>query len=272
MKAHLDIIRNLSSREHDGVVIKLVRRVLVTGANATGDYRALSNALTATGIPAVGTLLTGYPNLVLRDREMQPAAEDDNQAVYVDLYYEHSLNDGQSASAPPFGVILVESQCSLAQKTSNVDIDGEPIILQYTYPVDDPDYPGQTKIQGGEVNYLEPQPTRKISVLKQTLTPWLVEDTIAGAINDATFMGKRAATWMCSGVTSRPHSLQAPGAHYFTFELQYNADTWDPTAVFKDDRTKVPPPDLEQDVGYKTVRKLRRVNFESIIGSRVMGG
>ena len=48
-------------------------------------------------------------------------------------------------------------------------------------------------------------------------------------------------------------------------------DTWDPTAVFIDARTNKPPPDLVEGVGFKTIQKHEKVDFDEILGSPVTG-
>ena len=58
--------------------------------------------------------------------------------------------------------------------------------------------------------------------------------------------------------------------YFFTFEFQRNPDTWDPTAVFIDDRTQRPPANLKdnsEETGFKTIQYLPGVDFNEVIGT-----
>lgn len=267
----------LELEESFGVVTRCVRRFRVLGLTQT-DYTVLLNGLAAANVPVQGDKLPGANNLVVTKRTVK-LVEEDPHVVDVECTYEHAFNEGQSIDSPPFGTFMGEAQVTLNQQTSNLDKDGNTIFVEHTYPSGpvaeggDPNYPGQTKVQGGEFQYFQPQLSLKYQGIKFTSTPWLINRAIAAAINDSTWGGGDPGTWMCTGCAWKPCDFaSSPSRYYMTFEFQFNPDGWDPTVVFIDDRTGKPPKNLVKDVGYKVVPKHNRVNFDTILGVTVTGG
>lgn len=268
--ARIDRSDTLEAQEKFGAIVRLIRRVRVTGLEDT-NYNVLFSALEAAGIPAAGTKLTEAPNLVLTERNPKLV---DEGTVDVDLVYEHGLNEGQNIDSPPFASLLVgEVQATINQTTSNTDGDGNQVTLTHTYPEDDPDFAGLTKTQVGEFQYFEPQITLKYQGLKRTDFPWLVSQAIVGAVNRTPWAGGEAYTWMCTSCSWKPFDRKTPGRYQFSFEFQNNPDKWNPTVIFVDPRDNKPVVGASvEDGSIKEVRKHREVDFEQIIGARVQGG
>ncbi len=270
---YLDRIDVAEVDEIFGVVVRMVRRARVIGVTNT-DYQLLLVALQTEGVPAVNSKLAGAPNLILTQRKAKLV---DDRVVDIDLVYELGFNEGQSIDNPPFGLLLGECQATINQSTSNKDKDGNTVYTQHTFPDDDPDFginsDRHTQKQGGEFPFFQPQFTLKYHGLKSVLYPALVAQTIMGTINLAAWAGGEAGTWMCTGCTWKPHNIGSiPNKFLFTFEFQFNADGWNPTIIFNDERTGKPPSDLIEAVGYKTVQKHTSLDFETVIGARVQGG
>ena len=267
--AYIDRIDTLEAEEADGVIVRLVKRARVVGLTDT-THVALFSALAAAGIPVSGATLAGAPELVLT-RRITKLVEGDRTAVDVDLVYDHALNKGQSIDTPHYGLVVGEVSASINQVGSNLDENGNPIVLSHTYPSSDVDYAGQTKVQGGEITFAQPQVTVVYKGIKNTLYPWLVSRALVGNVNSTSWGGRPTGEWLCTACNYRPYD-GTNGRYEFSIEFQHNPDGWDPTAVFLDDRTGKPPSGLVQGTGYKTVSRYQLVDFEAIIGARLQGG
>lgn len=266
VKAHIDHETVLEAAERHGVVTRVVRLVRVVGLT-DDDHQTLFSALTAAGVPSSGASLEGASNLTLVERNPKVV---NKGTVDVTLVYEHARNN-QALHTPHFGTLVYEIRASVSQVKSNTDNGGSPISLSHTYPLTDPDYPGETKTQGGEIEFFQPQTLMTVRGILTTNYPWLLERHIIGAVNESDWSGRGPREWLCVGFSWKPLD-GVSGKHEVSIEFQHNPDTWDPTAIFIDDRTGKPPPNLIANVGYRTIEKLRAVNFESVIGSRVQGG
>lgn len=267
MAAHIDHEETLRAVERDGVVVRVERKARVSGLEDT-DYTILFSALEEAGIPAAGAALPGAPNLVLRDRNPTVVAKG---FVDVDLVYEHAAGPGQNFDSPHFGLLVAEVRASVNQVKTNKDSSGNTITVQHTYPPEDFDYPGLTKVQGGEIEYFQPQAVMTLRGIKSTAFPWFLARALMGAVNETDWAGYGPEEWMCTGVSWTPYD-GSNSRYLFTLEFQHNPDTWSPTVVFIDERTGKPPTGLVAGTGYKTISKHRLVNFETVIGTRVQGG
>ena len=271
----IDRLTILEAQERDGGLRRLVRVAEVSGIE-TDTWEALTDALDAAGIPQYGDVLTpdfqgsNAWELVLVGRN---ASIVDKGRVRVELVYENFLDLDVDLDNPRGGAAYGEVRCNIQQKTSNLDINGDQVTVEHTYPVDDPNHPNETIVQGGEFQYYEPQRTILIRGFKRTRTPWLIANGVTGKVNDRVFAGEAARTWLCTACTWRLKWIgYGANQYYMTFEFQFDADTWDPTVTFIDDVTNRPPPNLVADVGYKSITKLPSCNFEAVIGSRLQGG
>lgn len=269
--SHPDRVDVLECVEKYGTIVRLVRRVRITGLSDT-DYKALYSALTTTGVPAIGSKLTGtgFESLVCTERSVR-IVEEEPSVADINCTYELGYNEGQDMRAPPFSIVLSSQSVSLNQVTSNTDKDGNTVTVSHTFPAADADFPSVTKQQAAEFQYFQAQPTLRVQGIRRGVGPWLVAQQITGALNDTTWGGTPAGTWMCTTCSWEPYNLSTQQSYKFTFEFQYNPDGWDPTVVYIDERTGKPPKDLLEGTGYKTVQKHRRVNFNSLIGAVVQG-
>lgn len=258
----------LTSQELDGAIIRLVTRSRVIELSDT-SLEVLNSALAAAGIPAAGSSLTGYPNLILKERNTTLV---DQSTVDVDLVYEPFYED-QDLDIPITSVLSTSARANVQQITTNLDKDGNTITVEHTYPFDDPNFPGETIEQGGEIQVFVPQRTISVRGVKDTTRPWLITNSIIGKINNAPWMGEGLHEWMC--VTANWELLSAvPVANKYRMEFvfQHNAETWNPQVVFIDSETGKPPKDLVEGTGFKTIRSHEEVNFESILGLRLQAG
>lgn len=282
MALTIDKINMLEASEQHGAVVRLVRQALVSGLTDT-DYQAIRSALSEADIPEHGDTLTNFPNLVLTERNVRMI---DLNKAEVDLVYEHYFNEAQIADST-YGLLAGHITTNLQQKTSNLDGDGDRIILSHTFPDGtdtyqdeegntleaDADYPGQTVKQGGEIEYFEPQKTISLEFWKEYEEPWEIADNLIGHVNSEDWNGDDARTWLCTTVSWHIHNATADqNAYLFKLEFQHNPDTWDPTVVFIDNRNGESPLGLVQDEGIKTIEKLPEVDFEEVLKLQMQGG
>jgi len=276
-KAHIDEIKTLSMKERWGVVEEVRRLAIVTGLSGV-DWSVMYQALMAAGIPDRNTFLEGASHLHLVDRNVKMV---DRDTAHVELVYGMYNDRGQLLEwVGEFGgggwgqnVVAGKMQASVEQKPTNIYREGgsgpeQLIVVDHTYPPDDPDYGGRTIHQTGEVNVYIPQRSFHIEGIKYTTAPWMIANDLIGAVNAFFWMGQPPCTWMCTEVTWEPRQWPAT---FMSFNFQHNPDTWNPTAVFIDDRTGKPPIGLEPGIGYKYIPYHREVDFNLALGFAVMG-
>jgi hypothetical protein len=267
---HIDRIDTLSAEELNGSIVRLVRRARVSGLVNT-DYQVLFTALSQGGIPAAGSTPTGATNLILKTRNAT-LVDGEPGVVDVDLIYETPTAPGvrQNIDFPYGGLLLGEARASISQVKTNKDEYGDPITLEHTYPDDEPDFPGETRRQGGEIEYFQASTVVTYRGIKTTRYPWMVESALVGKVNANGWGGRGAREWLCTACAWRP--LDGGADRYeFSIEFQHNPDTWDPTAVFIDERTSKPPVNLLAGYGYKTIQRLTGVDFDAVLGTTIQG-
>lgn len=161
---------------------------------------------------------------------------------------------------------------SLSQIESNLDVDGNPITVQYTYPssyLPDPNHrAGKTVTQGGMMSKPLPEPTFTVRWLVVAGNLGVVYHTadylmsyymsFEGKLNDSSFtigyIVGAAHTWLIAAVkgTSRDGGVSYEASMTF----QYRARTWDDQVTFINPDDGKPPPDLVAGTGYKDVQML----------------
>jgi hypothetical protein len=319
---YIDRVDNLSIVERHGALRSLNRKIRINFQpvdNKPYDYSALTLALSfcnELGLTPFSTLAKeGYEALVLVERHPGVIHNDPNW-VDVELKYEHILDGpnqiltpgfGANPNLPPLkGIIYGKGRASISEKATNfywppgverIPQNREQILVAHTFPTwetgiaavpTDPTLP-RTIIQGGEINVPFPQRNFQCQGIINTDTPQQVCDQFIRCINVNNWLGQPPLTWICSEVTFEMISnpvVFLNTTYKFTFEFQYNEDTWDPTVVFNDQRTGRPPADVEaatledpngvenlvinpysnevQPAGYWTVPFLPRVDFTQL--------
>jgi hypothetical protein len=273
MSVYIDRIDDLSLQEEGGVIQSLTRRALVVGLSSKG-WSTLTEALAEAGVPAANSYLdeASYPHLQLIRRDARVVDVDKAEAL---LTYEKASGPTQdlgsleysgtpTLSRPVAGVMST----SIVQKTTNKDANGNLITVSHTWPDDDPNYPGETHTQTGEINVYLAQKTLTVSGFRTTVEPWVFNKRLVGFVNNGNFYGESSRSWMCTEVG---FDKVSETVYDMSFQFQHNSDGWDPTAVFIDQRTGQPPADLVDGVGIKTVRYQGVVDFEKELGFYIEG-
>lgn len=273
--AKIDKIETLETIERHGVLERVVRLAHISGLSGV-DWQVLREALAQEDIPQYGSRLveTGVgAEMILADRHVKMT---DVDKAEIELVYENGFRVDtmeDNIDDPFFGSLGGEVRCSVQQKRSNLDYDGNQVTVSHTYPETDVNFPGETIEQGGEFDFYDPQRSFAIHGIKQTNTPWLIANYIVGSVNSVEFSGEPPRYWLCVACNWKPLALNGGYHRYMMrFEFQFDADTWDPTVTFTDGVTGKPPADLVPGTGYKVVEKLPGVDFEREIGAWIQGG
>lgn len=273
--AKIDSYSGLKAVERNGTVIRVIRDAIVSGIEAD-DWQALAIAMDAADVPRYGERLSndrrsGVYNLVVIDRDVEMM---DEGHAKVTLTYENAVqseNIEDRFDAPFLGLMTGEVRCSVQQKNSNLDFNGEQVTLSHTYNNDE-NWGNQTRVQGGEFTYYAAQRQFAIHGIKATNYPWALANALTGSVNVFPWSGEAARTWMCMAANWKPESNRDGVARYqMRFEFQFDMDTWDPTIVYIDDATGKPPPGLVFGQGIKTIQKHRAVDFEYMLGTWIHG-
>lgn len=273
----MDKMNTLRTVERDGVLFSVVRNVMVEVNTGLGAA-AMGAALDEIGTPRYGdrldnTFLSPGFSLILRERVVDII---DEGIANVTLTYENAYqidNMPDRYDSPFMGAMQGEVRCNVQQKASNLDADGQQVVLFHTYGPDDPNFPNETRFQGGEFTYYAAQRSFAISGIKETLAPWAIANSITGRVNLFPFSGEIARSWLCVACNWKPQGAYYGATRYYmTFEFQFDQDTWDPTVVFIDEVTGKPPPGLIMGEGIKVIPKHQAVDFEWIIGTWISGG
>jgi hypothetical protein len=269
---YIDHLDDLACEERLGVVRSLTRKARVQylqGDTIPTDYSTLWTALTQAGIPTPFSQLTsrGFEMLALVNRSVA-LVDKDKGWVDVILKYEHVLDGpNQILIAPPGGTIYGKLRCSTVQKPTNfyrpngdLTQDRVQLLTSHAFPLSQPangivgdlDLGGLTIIQGGEINIPFPQANFHVEGVIYTDEPWAFAYPLIGTVNEGLFLGTDIRhTWMLTEIqyeilTSNPvpnigNNINNQALYRFSFEWQYDSDTWDQTIVFNDQRTGKPP-------------------------------
>lgn len=204
--------------------------------------------------------------LVNRDAAV---AEGDPCVVDVTCRYDHVMEgSSQALYNPANGLIFGKGRTSIVEKTTNFfypygirdpkdpDKDKTQIVVAHTYDAyetgiaaspHNPDYP-RTIVQGGEISIPYPQSNYVVQGIFPTARPARIALLIVATVNQVEWLGMPPVTWICSEAqwevndpSDKVLGLGKLPNYKFSFEFQYNVDTWDPAVVFIDSRTGRPP-------------------------------
>lgn len=146
------------------------------------------------------------------------------------------------------------------------------IVVGHTYATEDTNFSDQTRYQTGEITIMQPHRTYTVQGVIDTRNPLQIEKDLLAKLNNGLWLDGEPATWMCTevgfdvaGNTGQP--MAGTTRYLFNFQWQHNPDTWDPTAVFVDNRTGRPPSDLIDGFGRRTIKYHERIDFEAYFGA-----
>jgi hypothetical protein len=239
-----------ASAEREGLYIKSLRRVVyVSGIDSANPVGYIAQVATAEAVPRQPIVVGG--SLLVYKREAITISDQPNGKATVEIFYERPA---WQVVADESGQPAVTGGTSIQQVTTERDSQGEPILLSYTYPDDDPDFPGETKTQGATIQPLEPRSTLTIPVVEETNQPGALSRDWVGYVNSDEWNGAGPRMWMCISAPFTPVDLSSnPHKWLLMYSFERAQITHDPEATFIDPRTGRPPADLVEDVGYKRI-------------------
>lgn len=253
-----DLIRDLKGRESGGVMQNMRRLFMVEGLGST-TIAVLKEALETPGLPVYGDVHPVYSNLVVIDRDVEVVESSPDKAL---VYCEYGPI-GRDVFQTNEGEFRVTGGTGLIQKRIAYDRTGSQITVEHTFPADDVDYPNTTVTQGAEVDVLSPQTTIAMEGIIRTAFPHYISAQFSGYLNCCYWAGGNPFTWMCTDV--RWELFQPPDTNSyntldwfmpqwkFTFEFLFEPETHLVYAIYRDERTNLPPPDLVAGAGYGEV-------------------
>lgn len=233
------LVDNLSVSEVAGQIVEYRRVLYVRNIAATNHPAAMTEVLTAAGMPDVGhTVTINGDDVVLEEREV--TIDRDRSASVVCTYRR------QETTQPTY-----RGGTALEQVTSELDRDGNQITVEDSNGI----------IQGGEINVLSPQSTLVAEVIESTNIPGTLSSQWAGYVNELAWNGGQPGQWLCESADFEPVDMTAiPKKWRFTYVFRRKrASETDlepahqPSVYFVDPETNRPPDGLVADVGYKRV-------------------
>jgi len=242
MATHIDIIDGSRGRESRNGWEEVERVATVTGCTGSGQAK-LANALSASGMPGIGSGHPAFANLALEERAPEAIGTD---TVKVRLIYRRSDPPSDPASG------TIEVGASLNQQQTDRDYAGDLITVTHA-----------DIVQGGIVNVLRPQVTIT-RTRKELSSPGAKAKTYVGKLNSGAWSldpGASARQWLCTGITGRSDDN---GASYeVTYTFQYDENAWWEKVVWIDPATGRPPNPLDA-TGEKTVQLYDEVDFSQL--------
>lgn len=250
-----DLITEARFAEVGGVAQSLTRKFLVEGLGTTNSG-IMAEALGQHDIPAANSQHPIYTNLYCIRRSTE-VDKDSPDKVWVFCDYEPVSRAVFNQEENQF---RVTGGTGLVQKRTAYDAYGDQIVVEHTFPADDPDYPSETVTQGGEVDVLSPQSTLVFEGIIRTAYPHYISSEWNGFLNSAYWAGGDIGTWLCSDVR---FSLFQPPQNSgvtntldlflplwnFTFEFLWDYEGHVQYAKYVDERKNRPAPDLVAGVG-----------------------
>lgn len=281
----IDQLTNLSMIErrsgNTGVVFELRREALVSGldADTLQDYRVLQEALDTVGL-VIGDALIGHDDLILVER-VPHLIPGERTKCRVELVFKRRFSTLDTVELDTF---IPRGGSGLRQFTTPRDQFGNDIKVCYTYPAkcmqdppipppdmcgqpgqaacceEEPGYPftdprlaGELVCLGGEVQVDYPSDTLEFEGRLISLAPGEIARKWRGHTNmgPGNWNGGAPGTWRCTEVSFYPYDI-APDVNkvwVFNFLFQFDPTGWNPDAIFRNQLTGMPPPDIDDHPG-----------------------
>jgi hypothetical protein len=258
--AQLDTLRDIRVTKERGYATSLTRSVIITGLTSTTGTAIANEILTATNMPASGSAVAIGTNLLFLDKIDAQVIEGEKTSATATLEYRRRELSYESGGTTP----TLRGGTALKQVTTAKDRQGNPIVLEHTFPSDHPMYAGQTLTQGGEISVLVPMSTLYGEYVSTSSSAGSVTQAWAGYVNSDSWQGGAPRTWMCTDVRAElVDGTTSPAWWRFAFTFEYDDQTWDndTTAVFVDPTYGKPVADFVDGQGIKKIQYYPARNF-----------
>lgn len=213
---------------------------LVNGLTKT-DLQVITEALGASGLPAIGSSPTGLDGIVLASMNVR-AFEGDPSRAWVDCHYVARGSGQAIALGVPLGGVAgvsegnpganfnVEGAATLTSLNTNVDWNGNPLLVTY----------------GADTQRVD----ATIDLAHQTVTisgpmasafPHIIQAEWVNHINSAAWFGAGPYYWRCVDVTySLANANTRPWWWNWQFTFEYAPESWLMQVSFTDENGRVP--------------------------------
>lgn len=235
MAITVDEIVDLDAEERNGKLVRLRRKVKLSGITATTQLGAIAEIRASGDVPAPGSTIVNNGDLLwLRDRRFN--VRESNDLAEIELIYE----GGQASGAMQ---LRKGGRASLVQTRTAFDRDGNKITVTYN-----------DQTQPGEVTVFQPQDAPYFETIEQTFSPETLANQWIGTVNSSTFRGKAAGRWLMAEVTYEEFNASA-NLWKFTWRMQESTESqgWVPVAAYVDPATNQIPADVTIGNGATTV-------------------
>jgi hypothetical protein len=250
-----------------GVVSRLTRKWILDPEEApivegkAGTFRLLE-VLAHEEVPRFGSVPEDYPGLQLVRHHI---TNDERTGLFL-LTCDY-VRAGEANISFKFS-----GRGSLSAVQSEKDAYGNQIVVAHTWPGTDPDFPGVTQYQGGEISVMLPVTSLNCAGLLQTDSPLMWQNLLLGAVNAFPWASRPAGTWLVTDCSFDPHDLpdrsDFANLYEFRFELTHNFAQWQPYVWFVDERTGKPAPNLVPNVGVRQVPWYPAVDFHAFFSDK----
>jgi hypothetical protein len=219
--------------------IEVQRSFIVTGVTGI-DSAKLYNAAISQGIPRIGD---SHP--IINGITVANITVTVNEAgVYnVDVSYDVNKNTPPDEGNDQEGLFLeptINVDATVTPLATQKDKDDIQLVINITKA------DGTTDTQVGDVEIQVP-----ITVLsftrEETFSPVIKNLEFAGAVNESKIGLFPERTLLCTSISGTTNNEGLSYSVAYTF--QHNPQTWDITAVYKDDETDKPHNDIDLDTG-----------------------
>jgi hypothetical protein len=228
--------------------------------NVVGDgYAKLNNAKTGPDIPKIGDPHPSISGIIAKQ-----IVGDGISTDIVTVAVKYGPPD-RLQPTPDQVIITVGSSLTTAE--TNLDVDGNILQTQYTYPDpydETPHWKGSVLTHAAMVQKLIPTSRASLTRLEDE-SPLFLSSFYVGRINVLPFLGALAGFWMCTDISG--DSQDGGKTYNVTYTFEYKYDTWDQQVVFISSDTGDPPAfatQQELDAGVRTYQIYPAIDFNQL--------
>lgn len=255
--------------------IGATRKFLVTGLSEQPEKK-LFEAAACPGLPRVGQVHPGNPQLYCSNVDVSPAGDQFTTSAFVIVTYgsKSTTLTQPSASAP----VTVEVGATSSNIETTVDKDGNDMWLYYTPQVQNMQgvgtppilvsvgtIPGKEIQQPFKASVQESHPYFTMSRLEPGIFNFQKVLLYQNKVNSVPFFGGDPRTWYCAAI----RATKQGNNYQVSYEFQYRAKTWNVEGIFVDPSTGAPVADpVDGDpgkgVGHASFKVLQEADFNSL--------
>lgn len=252
----IDLIENYSARKNQQGW-EFIRRAIVVGVLGASYEKAVI-AIEAV-VALVGDINTPHPSepdSVISDFRL---VSETSEELTIDIEYRPKVFSLQ------FETPLIEGGASVSQIQTNLDWQGNEIVIPYIYP---PTYEEDPTLRGVTASSQSVRLSkmvcdhRYIVTRREVAFPGTKSRNWSGLVNQGPWNVDPTAqprTWFVI-ITYRSDSVPQQ-SWIVTYDCLYRRETWDQDAVFTDPRTGNPVPLVAEGYGRKRIQLYPMLNF-----------